>query len=356
MIGAMVIGGNKLYAMADANVKDSSNNDTQIESIVNNLDTSDTKSNSIIEKAVAGSSDVTKPNASIDSTTELNSEISDLDTSDGDYNNKLEQILKNTSEDTLQKNTELQAKDLVDNIDNVDNLTPTDTYESAGEDGSAQTLAIYKLDSGAEIAVESSDEPDINADSDIPTAETNTSPDSNIYSPCSRVKVSWITNSNIFKKLGSRRYTTIYYLKSSGHTIGRISVTCHYTVGKGYIKERAVKVWEYWSESPLSIRKNGSTQLISSNGKNKITTEGSWMGAEQEFDITSSNNIATSTAVSVASGESVTVSDSAGTPGIPVTWKHSETKSYILRAVVRILKFHNDGTNVKQYGMVYYNK
>ena len=149
-----------------------------------------------------------------------------------------------------------------------------DNSKKGGRIIDVTTLETYKLDSGAEIVVGGIDE----------SIDENVCIDENLFTPCALTKATWVTNSNIWKEQGKRRYSAIYYLKVGGNIRGKITVTNHYTINKSSITMRSPAIWEYYYETPLEITIKKDAYKSS---RKELTQKGHQFWAGAQYYVTS---------------------------------------------------------------------
>lgn len=266
----------------------------------------------------------------------LGKQLETLDITDTDYNEQVLCIIEETRPDVISAFIEQECEKLVLAIDDITNVMPTSLYTAKNDAGDTESTEIYDLGSGTEIIVQGLDEED----------NTNQRFGNNIFSPCAIKTATWITNNNIHKDRGDRRYTAIYSLKSLGTQLGKLTVTNHYTINKASVKMRAAEIWETEYISPLTIETLGRGAMSSTT---EIKNKGEEIYARGEFNVTCSKKTSITNETSVGADVGVTIT---GSTSSTVEWSENKTRLHKLYAAVDLKSFDSTGANLKQWGKV----
>lgn len=307
----------------------------KIQCIEENLNSPMDKSVKLVDEALSTAATEKTSNLQKDMKV-LGKQFENLDIADVDYNEQVLDIIEETKPEVLSAFIEQECEKLVLAIDNISDSTPTSLYTAKNDDGDTVSAEVYDLGSGTEIIVQGVDEED----------DANQSFGDSLFSPCALKTATWVTNNNIHKDRGDRRYTAIYSLKASGTQLGKLTVTNHYTVNKASVKMRAAEIWETEYISPLTVETLGRGAMSSTT---EIKNKGEEIYARDEFNVTCSQKTSITNETSVGADVGVTISGSTSTT---VEWAKNKTRLHKLYAAVDLKSFDSTGANLKQWGKV----
>lgn len=307
----------------------------KIQCIEENLNSPMDKSVKLVDEALSTAATEKTSNLQKDMKV-LGKQFENLDIADVDYNEQVLDIIEETKPEVLSAFIEQECEKLVLAIDNISDSTPTSLYTAKNDDGDTVSAEVYDLGSGTEIIVQGVDEED----------DANQSFGDSLFSPCALKTATWVTNNNIHKDRGDRRYTAIYSLKASGTQLGKLTVTNHYTVNKASVKMRAAEIWETEYISPLTVETLGRGAMSSTT---EIKNKGEEIYARGEFNVTCSQKTSITNETSVGADVGVTISGSTSTT---VEWAKNKTRLHKLYAAVDLKSFDSTGANLKQWGKV----
>lgn len=338
LIALVILSASQVFASADLAPVDTAKKDQAVTLIEENLHNPSEAVEKIVNKALDGEVKGDEASYDIANKEKLREAFENIDIKSSNYNSQVLKVVKQADPEVLSDFIEEECDNLVNGLDTIQNKTPDESYVENTGNGDTKSIAIYDLGAGTEIIIEGKDEADTSKDV----------AGNDLFAPCAIKTATWVTDSNIAKATGDRRYTAIYNLKVAGTIKGKITVSNHYHVDKAAITLRKAEAWEYEGQTPLTVTLKGSPAMSSTK---KITKPGGEIYTRAEYDITSSQKVTTTVGTSAGADVGISISGSTSTA---TTWEKNSTKLHKIYAAVDLIKFTSSGANVKNWGKVTY--
>lgn len=257
-----------------------------------NLDSSNSQGEKIIENILAGRANENKLFHLIKKESSVKKKFQKLNLSSDTYQSEAKKIMEKTSPKALLRYVENQCEKAVLALKNLETQEADYIYDEKDQQGNTDIMKVYDLGEGTEIVLQETDCKDDSAKN-------------------------------------SREYTVRYTIVVGGITMGKFSVTNHYSIDENKITLDSAEVKDYSGNGPLAVElRNPSWQ----SSRKTASQAGDEIYVGAAFNLTCSKNAPIG---NLQSGE-------------VITWLENTTRLHKIYAAVKVKDTKEDGISAER--------